>query len=73
MRFLLCGRLFSIRFTLFQAFYHFFRREADGSFIRPSQHELLGDTKQTARNRRRPGQKMEAKDCNKAQLADKRV
>lgn len=48
-------------------------QEADGSFIGISQCKLLDDTNQTASIRCRLGQKMEAKDNNGAQLADKHV
>lgn len=48
-------------------------QEADGSFIRTSHCKLLDDTNQTAYIRCRLGQKMEAKDNNEAQLADKHV
>lgn len=47
--------------------------EADGSFIRTSPCKLLDDTNQMVCIRCRLGQKMEAKDNNEAQLADKHV
>lgn len=48
-------------------------QEAHGSFIGISQGKLLDDTNQTASIRCRLGQKMEEKDNNGAQLADKHV